>query len=198
MNDAGFGDVRNAVKVLDGYNRPWAVCGGWAIDLFLDRITRPHKDVDFVVLRRDQLLLQKQLLSQGWTLEKAAHGQLIPWLENEWLELPVHIIWCRNSKASPDFIEFLFDDVDGDSFLYRRDRSITFPVEKMIFSSASGIPILAPEIVLLYKSGKPGEDPDAVSDFKNASSRLSKDSRYWLAAALRKINPEHIWLKDLQ
>jgi hypothetical protein len=198
MNEAGFSEVFRAVRALDGYRLPWAVCGGWAIDLYLDRITRPHKDVDFVVLRKDQLVLQKQLLSKGWTLEKAAHGQLIPWQENEWIDLPVHIVWCRNTKASPDFIELLFDDVEGDSFLYRRDRSITFPVEKMILSSAAGIPILAPEIVLLYKSGRPGEDPAAVSDFENTLPGLSHDSRGWLAAALRKINPEHAWLKDLQ
>jgi hypothetical protein len=197
MSEAGFGDVLHAVKALDGYTHPWAVCGGWAVDLFLDRITRPHKDVDFIVLRKDQLVLQKQLLSKGWTLEKAANGQLIPWEGNEWLDLPVHIIWCRNSKASPDFIEILFDTMEGDKFLYRRNPSITFPAEKAIISSPLGVPILAPEIVLLYKSGKP-EDPSAMSDFKNVSARLTVDSRHWLAAALRKTNPEHVWLNALR
>lgn len=96
MIDTSFSAVLNAVRVLDGYDLPWAVCGGWAIDLFLDRITRPHKDVDFVVLRRDQLVLQKHLHTKGWKLEKAIRGQLIPWEEDEWLDLPVHILWCRN------------------------------------------------------------------------------------------------------
>src|SRR3954467_9622826 len=32
---------------------PWWIAGGWAIDLFLDRETRPHADLDVGVLRRD-------------------------------------------------------------------------------------------------------------------------------------------------
>lgn len=94
-------------------------------------------------------------------------------------------------------MEFLFEDVEGGNILYRKDHSITFPVEKMITSSASGVPILALELVLLYKSRKPEDDPSAASDFKNALSELSFDSRSWLAAALRKIDPEHVLLKDL-
>lgn len=198
MSEAGFGEVLNAVRVLDGYNSPWAVCGGWAIDLFLDRMTRSHKDVDFLVLRRDQLFLQRHLLSKGWALEKAVHGSLLPWEADEWLDLPVHIIWCRNLHASPDFTEFLLDDAVDGYFIYRRDRSITFPAEKMILRSLAGVPILAPEIALLYKSGKPEEDPSTVSDFENVLPSLSLPSRHWLAAALRKINPEHIWLKKLE
>ena len=196
MNEAGFRDVFEAVKNLDGYDLPWAVCGGWAIDLFVNQITRHHKDVDFAVRRRDQLVLQAHLLSKGWTLEKAVSGQLIPWQRNEWIDLPVHIIWCKNPEAYPDFIELLFEDVTDTHYLYRKDSSITFPVDKMIIASACGISILAPEIVLLYKSRAP-EDPPAASDFSNASLKLSPDSCDWLAAALRKSNPGHPWLKDL-
>ena len=32
---------------------PWWIAGGWAIDTFLDRETRAHKDLDVGVLRRD-------------------------------------------------------------------------------------------------------------------------------------------------
>ena len=35
----------------------WGFCGGWAIDLFLNRITRSHKDVDIAILRTDQHLV---------------------------------------------------------------------------------------------------------------------------------------------
>jgi hypothetical protein len=63
MNDTEFGDVYGAVKLLAGYSKPWAVCGGWAIDLFLHHVTRPHKDVDFAILRKDQLLNEKGIYS---------------------------------------------------------------------------------------------------------------------------------------
>jgi hypothetical protein len=187
--------VLEATKILADYDRPWAVCGGWALDLFLNRVTRPHKDVDFAVLRKDQLGIQEYLLSRGWTLEKAVSGELLPWRMGEWIDLPVHTIWCKNPKASPDFIELLFNEVDSTDFLFRRDTSITLPIEKMILSSALGIPILAPEIVLLYKSVKP-EDPSASADFRNVLPELSSESRNWLAIALDKLYTGHVWLKD--
>ena len=54
---AEFDDVIQATKIFAEYDRPWAVCGGWGIDLFLNRVTRPHEDVDFAVLRKDAWLV---------------------------------------------------------------------------------------------------------------------------------------------
>lgn len=136
MSYADFGDVIQATKLLAAYDRPWGVCGGWAIDLFLNRVTRPHKDVDFAVLRKDQFVIQEYLLSRSWTLEKAVSGQLIPWQKSEWIDLPVHTIWCKNPTASPDFIELLFNEVDEVNFHFRRDTTITLPLEKMIVLSS--------------------------------------------------------------
>jgi hypothetical protein len=186
MSDADFRDVIQAARLFKDYDRPWAVCGGWAIDLFLNRVTRPHKDVDFAVLRNDQFIIQEYLFERGWSLEKAVQGRLVPWQRGERIDLPVHVIWCRNREASPDFVELLFNEADEVNFFFRRDTSITLPGEKMILSSASGIPILAPEIVLLYKSGN-AEDPAAMADFTNVLPNLSSQTRDWLAAALRKV-----------
>lgn len=197
MSNTDFNNVIQAVKFFADYDRPWAVCGGWAIDLFLNRITRSHKDIDFVILRKDQLIIQETFWSRGWTLEKAFKGQLVPWQTGEWIDLPVHIIWCKNPKASPDFIELLFNETDEVNFMFRRDHSITLPLGKMIVSTASGIPILAPEIVLLYKSANT-EDPSAATDFKNVLPRLSSETRGWLAVALKKLYTNHVWLAGLQ
>lgn len=196
MINVNFEDVIQAAKLLEDYDRPWAVCGGWAIDLFLNRATRSHKDVDFAVLRKDQLSIQEYLSSRGWTLEKAVSGELIPWQMGEWLNLPVHTIWCKNPKASPDFVELLFNEVNDANFHFRRDASITLPLEKMIVLSASGIPILAPEIVLLYKS-KNVEASPYVGEFKKVSPYLSSEARDWILAALRKLYANHVWLEDM-
>lgn len=196
MSETEFGDVIQAVELFAGYDRPWAVCGGWAIDLYLGRVTRTHKDVDFAILRKDQLIIQEHLLSRGWNLEKAMRGQLVPWQAGEWIDLPVHVIWCRNSQASPDFVELLFNEVDDTNFMFRRNLLITFPAEKMIISSSSGIPILAPEIVLLYKSAK-AEDPAAAADFKSVLPSLCTESHDWLRTSLKKGYTDHIWLKEL-
>ena len=196
MSANDFSDVIPAVKVLADYDRLWAVCGGWAIDLFLNCVTRPHKDVDFVILRKDQFIIQEYLLSRDWTLEKAVNGQLIPWQAGERINLPVHTVWCKNHKVSPDFIELLFNEVDEVNFHFRRDASITLSLERMIISSPSGIPILAPEIVLLYKSKKVEASP-YVGDFKKVLPYLSSEARDWFATALKKSYTNHVWLEDL-
>ena len=196
MRGSDFRELIYAVKLFEDYDSPWAICGGWAIDLFLNRVTRPHKDVDFAVLRKDQLVIQEYLLSRGWTLEEAVNGKLIPWQKGEWIDLPVHTIWCKHPSARPDFIELLFNEVDKTNFCFRRDTSITVPLEKMIMSSVLGIPRLAPEIVLLYKSIKP-EAPSVAADFRNALPGLPSEARNWLITALKKLYSDHVWLKDL-
>ncbi len=64
MIESDFEDVRQAATIFADYDQPWAVCGGWTIGLFLNHVTRPHNDVDFAVLRRDQLIVQEYLLAQ--------------------------------------------------------------------------------------------------------------------------------------
>jgi len=140
----------------------WGFCGGWAIDLFLNRITRSHKDVDVAMLRADQRLVFDTLRQRDWTLEKEVDGKLFPFREDEFLTLPIHTIWCRKTGCYPDFLEILLNESEGDQFLFRRDRSIRSLLRETFLSSASGFPVLAPEIVLLYKSGQP-LDPSGYS-----------------------------------
>ena len=54
------------------------------------------------------------------------------------------------------------------------------------------MPILAPEIVLLYKSKEPRSSDDA--DLANAVPHLPADARAWLAAALGLSAPGHPWI----
>ncbi len=175
---------------------PWGFCGGWAIDLFLNRITRLHKDVDVAILRTDQRVVFEFLRQRGWTLEKAVQGTLIPFQGDELITLPVHTIWCQNAQHYPDFLEILLNDSEKDQFLFRRDRSICYPSIEAVLLSSSGLPILAPEIVLLYKSNDL-ESAENRWDFQYTLPALNIQRRRWLSEALRKLAPEHEWLKFL-
>src|SRR5215207_7511687 len=85
---------------------PWYICGGWALDLYLNCVTREHKDVDVAVARSDQWVVREYLRRRGWRLEKVSGGTLSPWLDGEWLELPIHgvfacrVILCLQSRPS--------------------------------------------------------------------------------------------------
>jgi len=189
-----FGEVEKVGTLLRDLNCEWYVCGGWALDLFLGRVTRSHKDVDIAVARRDQSSVQRYLLRRGWELEKASEGRLSPWAEGEELGLPLHAVWCRNRAHDPVFFELLLNEVDGELFRFRRDLSVTLPRPRVSFESAAGLRVLAPEVVLLYKSNSAEE---GGADFHHAAPALSREARAWLKGALEKVSPGHPWAREL-
>lgn len=188
-----FGEPLMIAALLADFRSPWSICGGWAIDLFLDGVTRQHKDVDIALLRRDQLAMQSYLTARGWILEKAMDGARIPWQEGEWITLPVHTIWCQHPTVAPGFLEILLNEASSTHFLFRRDSSITLPLSRMSLRTAVGLPILAPEIVLLYNANHPAHEGNAA-DFLSALSALDSERRAWLQTALARLDQEHVWL----
>jgi hypothetical protein len=196
LTEETFREPLNAAQIMSNFPYAWCICGGWAIDLFVQGVSRFHKDVDIAIWRRDQLALHSYLVAKGWILEKAFEGQLFPWLEGEVLELPIHNVWCRNFNTNPSFIEVLFNEVDDRYFRFRRAFSIMHPLECAIVQSKIGIPILAPEIVLLYKA-KNASDDGNQHDFDVALPHLEDVRRTWLRNALMELHPKHQWLDKL-
>ena len=190
----GFEEVEKVGALLRDLRCEWYVCGGWALDLFLGRVTRGHKDVDVAVARRDQSEAQGYLRRRGWELEKAADGSLSPWAVGEELGLPLHAVWCRNEGHDPAFFELLLNEIDEELFRFRRDLTVALPRARMSFASPAGLPALAPEIVLLYKSSNAGE---YGGDFHNAAPALSVEARAWLKGALDRVSPGHPWADGL-
>jgi hypothetical protein len=183
-------DVARVIRpLMAGFAAPWCVAGGWALDLFLGRMTRPHADVELAVFRRDQGLLHGQF--RGWTLEKFVDGQRQAWGEAERLELPVHEIHGRPSDGPPGPIEFLLNERDGANWVFRRDPRIVLPLDRVIVDSASGVAALAPEIVLLFKAKSLRAKDEC--DFHAALAALGNDRRQWLRAALEVCHPNHPW-----
>jgi hypothetical protein len=168
----------------------WAVAGGWAIDLFLDRITRTHADVDVAVWRDEQMSLRPALA--GWTFTVADAGRLRPWSEGEPIDRPLHELHARDPNG--EAVEFLLNDRESGLWVYRRDATIRRPVSDVIGRNGR-LQFLAPEIVLLYKSKAPRAiDAD---DFHNVLPSLSTDARRWLADALARVDKANPWIDAL-
>jgi Aminoglycoside-2''-adenylyltransferase len=192
-----FPEPQEVARILNGAQCDWGVAGGWAIDLFLNRITRQHQDIEVAIFRQDQLILQRHLLSRGWSLECVRMGQLEPWSADDYLALPVHEIWCRTPSGPLQHVEVLLNEREADQFVFRRDSRIRSPINSAFIRSTGGIRILAPEIVLLYKSKRP-EEPKEQQDFLNAVAALEIRQRQWLLGSLSTIDPEHRWLAGLR
>src|SRR4051812_38684379 len=86
--------LTDAVRMFERVPFWWAVAGGWAIDMFLDVLTRPHHDLDIAVARHEQAQVFESLVLLGWDCHLAASGQLTPW-RGEKLEAGKNNIWCR-------------------------------------------------------------------------------------------------------
>jgi hypothetical protein len=86
-------------------------------------------------------------------------------------------------------------DEVGECWVFGGGADVRRPLAEVGQPASAGIPILAPEIVLLYKAGDPKEKDEA--DFDAVVPRLSAAQREWLAHALERCHPEHSWIPRL-
>jgi hypothetical protein len=175
--------------IMADFGSPWAVAGGWAIDLFLEKETRPHRDIEIAVFRDDQAALHDHL--SGWILEKVVGGESSIWRPGERLTLPTHEIQCRNAESSPPRFEVLLNEREDAQWVYRRDLRVRRALPKTLQDSKMGVKFICPEIVLLYKSKNPR--PHDLQDFEAAVGRLDAEQKVWLKRALALASPDHAW-----
>ena len=169
----------------------WYIAGGWAVDLFLGRQTRPHEDIEVAVLRRDQRLLRHVL--EGWTWLKVVPGSQSSvgtvWGEQEWLELPIHELYARGPHR--ELVEVLLQESDAKAWRFRREPTVSMPLSELGVRSKLGIPILRPEVVLLYKAKSPRAKDE--QDFIALLPALGDAQAAWLGEALDRCHPGHPW-----
>lgn len=194
--EVGFEPLREVVRELGGFAPPWFVSSGWALDLHLGRVTRVHHDVDIAIFREDQLELQRHMQERGWRFVAPDEGRLEPWPPGTRLELPRH---QAHAHREGRFIDFLLSEREGPVWRFRRDPSVVRTVERLILRSEDGVPYLAPEVVLLFKSAHAGGPPRARDqlDFESAVGALGPEGRAWLRWALAAYRPDHPWADRL-
>ena len=108
--------------IMRDFKPSWFVAGGWAIDLFLEKETRIHQDIEVAIFRKDQTALHDYF--NGWLLQKIVNGEPLVWQRDEWLTLPTHEIHCFNEPAQPPQIEILLNESNETEWLYRRNQKI--------------------------------------------------------------------------
>jgi len=179
-----------AVRLLEGFPVRWWIAGGWALDLYLGRTIREHEDLDVLVLRDDQLAIQRHLA--GWDIQVAHGGRLEPWREGEPVEPPRSDLWARTRPEGPWEIQFLLAEHAGDVWRYRREPALTLPVAEIGLRSERGVPYLRPELVVLHKSHHPRERDE--TDLKAVLPELDPAARARLRGWLA---PGHAWLSRI-
>jgi hypothetical protein len=192
MAEAGLGrwqalELWEVARVFEDFRAPWWICGGHALELSLGRTWRTHDDIDVSVFREDASRLERTF--EGWDVEIAANGVLSPWNGSDLrAEENQNNLWCRKGTAQPWCLDITIADGNHESWVFRRDPTIRVPWEHAVLRGQGGLPYLAPELQLLYKS-KDIRRKDEL-DAKEVIPSLSPDQRGRLQLLLA---PDHPW-----
>lgn len=185
----------DAAAWLDGFERPWWISGGWAIEAFTG-VSRPHKDVDATIFRRDVEELRRHFRGR-LDLWAAGSGTVRP-LDDRRPRVPSRWgqIWVREHALAPWLLDFQLNPGGPRRWVYKRDRSVTRPFEEATWVAGDGICYLRPELVLAHKLALIREVDDG--DLVATAPLLDPVARDWLAALAARTDPQHPWRARLE
>ncbi|SMF84553.1 hypothetical protein SAMN05661091_2649 [Paenibacillus uliginis N3/975] len=213
--------ILSAKKFFANAGFDWSICGGGAIDICLGNKTRTHKDLDLAVYWEDRKAIIAYMLNSGWRVFEACGGGIIHELftvdssekrnlfcftNNEtrcYLE-PIgsnkyRFTFINEEQLAFSYVEFLFNFRDDKFFYYTGNSSIKRSIEKAVILK-DGYSILAPEIVLLYKSTylEGNDSNDHLHDFNLSVPHLDLEQKQWLKQALEVVHlNNHQWIQKL-
>jgi hypothetical protein len=193
--------------VMSGYSRPWSLCGGWAVDAWLGRVTREHGDVDVSVFGADCDEVQRHF--SGWQL--VAHG---PGVDNNaalWdgrpLGTPSHLHGrppelitgppAESGIMQPVegwWLDVQIDERAGPEWVLHASPRVALAMSEAVRESVWGVPTASPEVVLFFKSRDLRRRDRA--DFAELVPLLSRGRRAWLREAIAAVG--HPWMRELE
>jgi 2-amino-4-hydroxy-6-hydroxymethyldihydropteridine diphosphokinase len=180
----------DTLKWFEGWDGPWAIGGGWAIELFVGRPVREHHDLDIAAARSDAERLHEQLAA--WDLFFPSKREFIPWHAGEPLPDDQHQLWCRRRSDNVWTHEILFEDIRDGVLHCRRDSSITLLLAEAIGRTNDDVPYVSPHLQLIYKAKNLTQRDQR--DFAAAAPLMSAEQRAYVASYLRRRHPSHPWL----
>jgi hypothetical protein len=195
-----FGPVIDVAQVMRAYPRPWFVSGGWAIDLFVGRVTREHEDIEVGAFLPHQADLRRHLAA--WELRRIRNDAWEPWADGDAIALPEFQVQARSDRLAPRQFDVFFNPLEGHEWVSRRHPNLRVAADAILATSIArdgapgGMPYLVPEIQLLYKAKHHRSKDEA--DFEVAVERLSDAQRSWLRETLVIHHPGDRWIGRLR
>ncbi len=156
----------------------WFIAGGWAIDLFLNRETRVHDDIEIGIYRKNQMQLYRYFEKyKKYYINNKSHigkHEKQAW-NREYLRLPIHELYIEHEKLE---LEVLINEKDEGHWVYGRNENVKLDEKKIIQFTEDRIPYLCPEIVVLYKTTEMRSKD--VEDIANALGKINETQKKWL------------------
>jgi hypothetical protein len=174
----------------------WYVVAGWAIDLFVGTQTRAHEDIEVGTPAAGFAAIRRALAGYGCDVVGSIEGEGGFRWPIEHPAFDEHFqTWFRDPDTGSYVLDVFRDPHDGDTWLCRRDTSIRLAYDELIRRSASGIPYMAPQVVLLFKAKHDREKDRA--DLASVRPLLSDAEVAWLRLGIETVHPGHPWLTSL-
>lgn len=197
----------------------WAVCGGFALDLFLNRTVREHGDMDLCVFETDRDAILRYVRSADWQIyEFRGMGKVRPLGPGTAGEPGRNLMCLRDGcdlvKFYPcedeglfyheffhtglrefHYLEFIFSDAAAGQLVVNQEAGLRRELTAAILCR-DGLPYLAPEVALLYKASN-WEDPAYQLDYAAVSPYLSVEQQTWFRTGLARLYPDgHPWAEN--
>ena len=199
----------------------YVFCGGHAIDIYLGYSTRKHGDIDLSAYWKDRNKIIDFMKSENWIIYEAMGSgkiHLITDKNNQMMNK--HNIFCVKNECKffhteyigndiyqckidhveqteLDYIEFLFNEHTEKEFIYSRNNTISYELNKAILHKGD-MEYFAPELVLLYKSTDLSREENR-QDFDTVIPYLPIENITWLKNVLIIANPDgHEWISRLE
>ena len=179
---------------LAGIGAPWCVAGGWALDLWHGKETRPHDDLEIAILRSDFAVFRAQL--SGFRCCVADSGKVSALPTDSAPGSDKHQIRVLDEPAKAWRMDIFLEPGDGEIWVFRRDHAIRRPRSQAIATTAGGVPYLRPEAVLLYKAKAVSTKDE--KDFSLCVPLMEAAARAWLRVSLARVHPYHPWIGRLK
>ena len=178
--------LADTIETFSAAGFRWWIGGGLALELHIGRSWRDHDDTDVGVARRDVADLRAYLA--GWDIHVASLGRLESWNGAD-LSSDQHQnnLWCRRHPDGPWVLDVTIGDGDSVAWAYRRDPRVRIPWGDAVLTTGDGVPYLAPELQLLFKSQVPR--PKDELDAEQVIPELEPERRDRLAHLLPLNHP---------
>lgn len=201
---SSFAPLVRVAAALRPAQARWAFAGGWALDVHAGAVGRAHEDVDVVVDQRDATALLDVLQRAGaviaWVLGAPPAAERRPRGLGEVHRGPGHQAEARLAGWR---VDVALEPWADDAWHHRRDRSISWPLERAVVrralpdAPATVVPLLAVAPILLFKATAgegSGPRPKDDADLARMAPWLSAADRVWLRQSLAALAPGHAWI----
>lgn len=205
--------LSHVAKIMDASHLEWFVIAGWALDLFVGRKTREHKDIEISIWRDQSTSLFDTFRKQRIDMV-TGHKRYEILKKDSVIDRRGHLVIRDNSIDGQTFdIELFTTTRQNGRWIFRKEEDVLLPLGEAILTASCGTQYLAPQLVLLYKAwfypsmeqtlqDQPAEAEfirkcwiTDCKDFQVALPLLSFTQREQLFTMLTKFTPSIPWLE---